>query len=209
MMKTVISAMLVVASLSLMLPSRTFADSVLSTSSPATVAQGSTFSVDVNISGAVDLYAFQLDLSFDPTLLEATSVSEGSFLNGGVAGTTFFIPGTIDNTGGTVSLNADSLIGPLPGVDGDGTLLVFDFTALNPGTSALTIENETLVDSGGNIISDTTTGGSVTVEAGIQAVPEPSTLLLLSVGVLALVGWQQRERKLGYRIASADYGSHL
>jgi hypothetical protein len=130
-------------------------------------------------------------------LLEATSVSEGSFLNGGVAGTTFFIPGTIDNTGGTISLNADSLIGPPPGVDGDGILLVFDFTALNPGTSALTIENEILVDSGGNIISDTTTGGSVTVEAAIPTVPEPSTLLLLSLGVLALVALAETRAKTG------------
>jgi hypothetical protein len=184
-MKT-ISATILVALFLLFAPSGAFADSVLSVPSPTTVTPGDTFTVDVNISGAADLYAFQLDLAFDPTLLEATSVSEGSFLDGGVPGITFFVPGTIDNTGGTVSFNADSLIGPPPGVTGDGTLLVFDFTALNPGTSALSIENELLVDSGGNLITDTKSGGSVTVEGGTQAVPEPSSLLLLLVGVVAL-----------------------
>jgi hypothetical protein len=186
-MKT-ISATILVALFFLFAPSSAFADSVLSVSSPATVAPGDTFAVDVNISGAADLYAFQLDLAFDPTLLEATSVSEGSFLDGGVSGNTFFIPGTIDNTGGTVSLNADSLIGPPPGVTGDGTLLVFDFTALNPGTSALTIENEILLDSGLNILTDTTTPGSVTIEGETQAVPEPSTLPLFLLGIVALIG---------------------
>ena len=196
-MKT-ISAMMLAALLFMFIPNRAFADSVVSVSGPPTVAPGDTFAVDVNISGTADLYAFQLDLAFDPTLLEATSVSEGSFLGGGVPGNTFFIPGAIDNTLGTVSLNADSLIGPPPGVTGNGTLLIVDFTALNPGTSALTIENEILLDSGLNILSDSTTAGSVTIEtAGIQPVPEPSSLPLLLLGIVALVALSGTRSRTG------------
>jgi hypothetical protein len=192
-MKTIFPAMLVVALLSLMVPSRTFADSVLTVSSPATVIQGSTFAVDVNISGAADLYAFQLDLTFDPTVLAATGVSEGLFLSGG--GSTFFIPGTIDNIAGTISLNADTLLSAISGVTGSGTLLVFDFSALGPGTSTFMIANEILQDSTGAILSDTTTGGSVTVQGA--TVPEPSSLLLLSVGMLLLVVLAARKAKTG------------
>jgi len=189
-MKTLLLAVTAFAAVLLFVPRNCFADSVLSVAGPATVSPGDTFTVDVDITGTTDLYAFQLDLAFDPTVLEATGVSEGAFLPGG--GTTFFLPGSIDNTGGTVSFNSDTLLSAISGVSGDGTLLVFDFTALGSGTSPLTIENEILLDSGLNIINDTTQGGSVTVQAqtggggGGTAVPEPSSLLLLAVGVAAI-----------------------
>jgi hypothetical protein len=65
------------------------------------VHPGPSFSLDVLISNVADLYAFQFDLGFDPLILSATGVTEGPFLPSG--GTTAFIPGTIDNSGGTVS----------------------------------------------------------------------------------------------------------
>jgi hypothetical protein len=182
-MKRIVPIMML-ASCFLLMPRRIFADSVLTVSGPATVAQGSSFAVDVNISGAMDLFDFQLDLDFNPAVLAATSASEGPFLPGG--GSTFFIPGTIDNIDGAVIFNADSLLSAISGATGDGTLLIFNFTALSPGTSPLTIENEILQDSLGNIIPDMTTAGSVTV-AGASSVPEPSASLLLLVGVLAFV----------------------
>src|SRR5690349_16751681 len=78
---------------------------VVSIQPPATnQASGDTFTVDVNVSGVADLYAFQFDLTFDPTLLFAVLVTEGGFLPGG--GTTFFIPGTIDNVGGDITATA-------------------------------------------------------------------------------------------------------
>lgn len=125
-----------------------FADSVtLSVASPATVSQGSSFVVDVNISGVTDLYDFQLDLDFNSSVLSATGVTEGAFLPSG--GSAFFVPGTIDNTGGAIAFNADTLLSAVPGVSGNGILIQFDFSALAPGTSALTIANEILQDSTG------------------------------------------------------------
>ena len=81
--------------------SQAFADTVDVVAPATSPSVGQTFDVDVNVTGASDLYAYQMDLTFDPTVLSALSVTEGPFLPGG--GTTFFIPGTIDNVGGSVT----------------------------------------------------------------------------------------------------------
>jgi len=122
--------------------------------------------------------------------LRAVSSSEGPFL--ATAGSTFFISGTNDNLGGTVSDTADTLLTAVNGVSGSGELAVFTFDAIGTGTSALHIQNETLLDSNLNIISDTATSGSVTVGSGTANVPEVdpasamSTLTLL-LGAMAVM----------------------
>lgn len=165
--------------------SQTFAGTIDVAGPASNPSAGDTFEVDVDVSGITDLYAFQFDLTFDPTLLAADSVTEGAFLPSG--GTTFFIPGTIDNVGGDVSANSDTLIAAIPGVSGGGTLVRFEFTALEGGTSALTFANEILLDSSLNDITADSTfqNGSITVAS---PVPEPKTemLLLMSLVLLAL-----------------------
>jgi len=153
---------------------------------------GDTFAVNVNVDGVSDLYAYQLDLTYDPTLLSAVSVSEGPFLLGG--GTTVFLPGTIDNVGGSVAGTADALIGAIPGVSGGGTLLTFEFAALAPGASALSFGNPLLVDSS---LNDTTADstfqdGSVTI--GASAVPEPGTYVALCAILLLVTGVRKVHR---------------
>jgi adhesin HecA-like repeat protein len=156
--------------------------------SVVTVINGSSFAADVNISGVTDLYDYQFDLSFNPTVLQANNILEGTFLAGG--GSTFFIPGAIDNTAGTIAFNADTLLTAISGVSSSGTLLEFKFTALAPGTSDLTIlDNADLIlqDSTGAIITSAQTGGVVTVQ-GSMAIPEPSSLMMLGAGLLAIGG---------------------
>ena len=79
----------------------TFAATVLVDPTSFNISPGQKFSLDVDVSNITDLYAFQFDLGFDPGLLSALSVTEGTFLPSG--GSTFFLPGTIDNVGGTVT----------------------------------------------------------------------------------------------------------
>src|SRR5438874_12162466 len=86
------------------------ADPILSLQPSAiSVTSGSKFSLDLNIADVTALFAIQFDLGFAPGVLSATSITEGLFLPAG--GTTFFIPGTIDNVAGAITATADTLIG--------------------------------------------------------------------------------------------------
>jgi adhesin HecA-like repeat protein len=150
--------------------------------SSSTVGAGSTVVLDVNIANVTDLFAFQFDLSFAPGTASAASIVEGTFLAGG--GTTAFIPGTIDNVGGTIAATADTLIGPGPGVNGSGTVAVLTLTGLAPGTSSIDFSSVFLLDSNLTGINSSLQSGSVTVTS--TAVPEPNTLVLLIAGMSLL-----------------------
>ena len=163
--------------------------------SSTTVGVGNTFSLNVDIADVTDLYAFQFDVGFDPTLLAATSESEGPFLSS--AGTTIFFPGTIDNVGGAVSGTADVLSGAISGASTSGTpglLATLQFTALAEGTSAISLSNIVLLDSSLNDISFTSMDGSVTV-VPVGAVPEPRLILVLFAGFLILLAFHVRRRR--------------
>jgi adhesin HecA-like repeat protein len=151
-----------------------------------TTSTGTVVTVDVDISNVTDLYGYQFDLTFNPSVLQAVSSSEGPFLASG--GSTFFIPGTNDNVGGTVAATADTLLTSVGGVSGSGVLAVFTFDAIGNGTSTLGIQNELLLDSNINIISDTTKSGSVTATSGAVAAPEIDPASTLSALTLLLGG---------------------
>src|ERR1700730_13223033 len=155
---------------------------ILSIEPPSLLVQlGKSFSLDVRISGVVDLFAFQFDLAFDPLILSAGSITEGPFLPSG--GATAFIAGTVDSTAGTITATVDTLIGPIPGVNGSGVLASVDFQALSLGTSPITFPDGILLD------SDLNTFPIFTILSGAvgffvietpPAIPEPSAWLLLS-----------------------------
>ncbi len=149
---------------------------------PATpsVTVGQSFTLSMQISGATDLYGYQFDLGFNPTVLAATSVTEGAFLPTG--GPTIFLPGTIDNVGGSITTNADILNGAVSGVNGSGDLLDVTFQALTSGSSSVQIFNLIALNSFGQGLTETTAGSTVTVTAA--ATPEPGTGLLLVAGLL-------------------------
>jgi general secretion pathway protein D len=146
--------------------------------SETTQTVGSTFDVSLRITEVSDLYAYQFDLGFDPTILSAVDVFEGPFLGSG--GATFFIPGTIDNGTGVISFTANTLVAPIPGVSGNGELVRIRFNAAAPGESALTIFNSLLLDSGLSPIDHSAISGKVTATSA--PVPEPSSVVLLCLG---------------------------
>ena len=156
--------------------------------SPDPVQAGSPVSLSVDLITISDLYAWQFTLNFDPTLLQASGVSEGAFLS--TAGATFFIPGAIDNSTGVISFNVDTLQTAIPGANGSGTLLTISFNAVASGTSALSFGDTLALDSQGNDIAVQWNSGSLTV---VSTVPEPVPALMLAAGLL-VVGTRLRRR---------------
>ena len=156
---------------------------------PDPVLQGSGVDLKLMISGVTDLYGYNFSLLFDPSLLQVTSVTEGSFLATG--GTTVFDGGTLDNTSGMISFAYDLLTGPVAGVSGAGTLVTIHMNAIGAGTSALSFvaADTTFVDSSGGII----TVQAIDRTLAVTAVPEPSSYLLLAAGLAGIGAWRRRQ----------------
>ncbi len=164
------------------------ADPTVSVASVSPVTLGSGVDVQLLVSGVSDLYAYQLSFSFDPTLLQVGSVTEGAFL--GTGGTTTWFEGATDNTAGTVSFIINSLNGLIPGVNGGGVLATIHFDSVAIGTSNISFSDTTLLDSALNTIAAQSVAGSITV----SAVPEPSSYLLMGLGVAGLLAWRRRQQ---------------
>jgi hypothetical protein len=154
----------------------------------STVNVGDSFSIDILINDVINLWDYQFDLFFDPTIVRADSVSDGGFLTSG-GGTSLFtdlgesnpLSLVFDNVTGMITL-VDVLLGPAPpatGATGSGILASIQFTALATGVSPFRLDGLFLDDPDANAIDATVVNGSVT------SVPEPGTLLLIASGVIA------------------------
>lgn len=181
---------------------------IVSATAPAQVATGGLFSVDIGLGltdpgsadDVADLFAYQLGITFDPTILAATTVTEGSFLSS--AGSTLFVfdPSFIDNTAGTISFIGATLAGFVPGATGAGPLFTVQFMALAAGISPISIaldpaNGDGLFDS---FLAPIEVGAiqNSSVSVGDQAqVPEPGTWLLLVTGL----GAAALSRRIGVR----------
>ncbi len=155
-------------------------------SSLPTPAVGSTFDVFVEISLVNDLYAYQFEIRFNPSVLAVQSVLESTFLMGG--GATFFIPGEIDNVAGEIGLTGNMLLSDHGGVDGGGALAIVQFQALAEGLSPIDLLNVNLLDSNLADISFCVEGGT------IRTVPETQTIFLIGFPILFFLKFGQKIR---------------
>jgi len=103
---------------------------------------GQSFSINVTVSDVVDLYAWEIELSWNPSLLGTISVTERSFLESG--GDTFFIY-NVNDTQGHILIDC-TLIGQIVGVNGGGVLATVTFLALGAGETSLDLYDEVLLD---------------------------------------------------------------
>jgi hypothetical protein len=119
------------------------------------VPVGQSFSVNVTVSSVSDLYGWEFELGWNSTLLDVTSVDEGTFLQAG--GNTFFTY-QVDSIGGGMIADC-TLVGDIPGVSGSGTLASAAFHVKEVGDCPLTLYNVTLYNSYVNTIPLQAVGG--------------------------------------------------
>ena len=113
------------------------------------------FTVDVKILNATNVYTFMFKLTFDPTIVEGMSISEGAFLSS--AGTTTILQSQIDNTAG-FALFELTLTGT-SGASGEGILATIAFHVIGLGATDLTLSETSLVDPDSNPLAHSTANG--------------------------------------------------
>lgn len=162
--------------------------------SAPTVQLGNPFTVNLDISGVTDLYAWEIDVAFGLTSqVNATGQTEGAFLGAG----TMFDGGTADNVGGAVTMMFNTLTGP-SGVSGGGTLATIAFDSLDVGIATFSFTRVLLLDSNLQTIfisniDDWISGSIEIVRDNGTPVPAPATAALC---VLALaLGSRARRRR--------------
>ena len=114
---------------------------------PATTTQakGSTFTVNVMLSGAQNAYSVPLQLTYDPKMLQVVNVSNGGFLSHD--GQAVALVHRDDDTTGTLQITATRPPGA-GGVSGEGTVVTLTLVAKAAGQSALTIARGGVRDPG-------------------------------------------------------------
>jgi hypothetical protein len=117
---------------------------------------GQFFTVNVSISNVADLYGWQIELSWNSSLLNATNVTEGPMLKSS-GNSTFFSP-AVNNAAGNLSALCTRLLSfgsNATGVSGHGTLMTVQFEVIGSGACDLNLYGTQLLDSNTRAISHT------------------------------------------------------
>ncbi len=133
------------------------------------IAIGDNFTVNLNVENVTDVGGWQADLTFDPKVLTAQSVTEGDFLKQD-EGETFFQKGTIKNQIGKITNIKAARLTRTP-VRGHGTLLSVTFKALRNGESKLTLQNFQVGTRGGEKTRSIPPDITIVVGDGAPAAP--------------------------------------
>ena len=114
---------------------------------PASITQptGSTFAVNVVLSGAQNAYSVPLQISYDPKMLQVVNVSNGNFLSHD--GQAVALVHRDDDSTGTLQITATRPPGAA-GISGEGTVVTLTLVAKAPGQSTLTIARGGVRDPG-------------------------------------------------------------
>ena len=146
------------------------------------LAVGDTFTYSIEIKYVKDLAGWQMDLAYNPAVLEFVGVREGDFLaSGGVNAA--FQSGTLSagkitgiwqaRVGRTVDATGENvLIDPVEGVDGSGELLSIEFRVRQFAEEALGLHNVHL--------SDSANFTTFSIPAAVE--PVPDRLFFLDAG---------------------------
>ena len=160
------------------------------------LSAGEQFTVDVAIADISSLFGWQINVTFNPAVLNVVKIGEGPFLKN-VAKT--MMPKTIDNTLGFVMVAA-AFVPPNPpaGASGSGILANITFSVMSSGGSALhfdqtltyfrTLQGESVVPIEG-VVKQDGTYGSGGGGGGLGGIPwELVGGIIAVVVIVAVVG---------------------
>ena len=130
------------------------------------ISLGTTGSTDVLIEDVTDLYGFEFQITFDPTLVEVVDanpvqagvqIQPGDFLS-----PDWLLDNTVDNDNGTIAY-ALCQLSPSQPQSGDGVLAIITWRGKVMGTSPITFTHVQLGAPGGVPIPATSQDGEITV----------------------------------------------
>lgn len=98
------------------------------------------FTVQIVVSNVNNLYAFAVDVLFDPSMLRMDSVSQGAALSGGGSFNTFFFH-NIDNSNGLAIIGITRSVATGIDISAPQAVVSIAFTPLNSGTTQVQLAN--------------------------------------------------------------------
>ncbi|MGB7553804.1 MAG: cohesin domain-containing protein, partial [Candidatus Korobacteraceae bacterium] len=99
-------------------------------------AVGSTFTVNVNLTGAQNVYSVPIQILYNPRVLQVLNISNGTLL--AQDGQTVALVNRDDSMAGILQLTASRPPGTA-GVNGDGSVFTITFQAKAPGQATLSV----------------------------------------------------------------------
>ena len=132
------------------------------------IEAGSTGAMDILVEDVTDLYAFEFEITFDPTLVEVVDadpdkagvqIETGDFLS-----PDWLLSNTVDNDKGTITY-ALCQINPSPPQSGDGVLAIITWRSKGAGTSPLHFAHLLLAAPGGVEIPANAEDGQIAIAA--------------------------------------------
>ena len=124
-------------------------------------AAGEQLTVNINITGGMNVAGYQVTVTFDPTALSYVSIVNGDYLPAGA----FATAPSVTDTSVTIGAAGLPTASGVPTADGDGTLATVTFTVVEAKDSTIGLADVLISDATATPIDVTVQGGMVTVPA--------------------------------------------
>jgi lamin tail-like protein/cohesin domain-containing protein len=134
---------------------------------------GETLIVSVEVESVDDLYAYGFDLDYDSSLLNFVSASEGGFLDGDGAGTSFNAELENGNEG-TLVVGSARMTSPPSGAQGSGALFSVDFVVAGEGDGSVVFGSGSFMSDVNGDLPVSFGGGSFSVGGVVELNPVTS-----------------------------------